>query len=176
MKNKENNKSFGILFFIVFMLIAVWPVFESGSLRVWAIAVSSLFLFLGIINSKILTPLKTGWIKLGEILGKVVAPIVMGFIYFIIITPIGIFMRLIGKDLLNIKFNKNKSYWIKRVKNVGTMKRQFWMLSFFKEFYSFLKERKKYWLVPIIIVLVLFGALIVLSQGSVVAPFIYTLF
>ena len=107
------------------MLIAVWPVFESGSLRVWAIAVSSLFLFLGIINSKILTPLKTGWIKLGEILGKVVAPIVMGFIYFIIITPIGIFMRLIGKDLLNIKFNKNKSYWIKRVKNVGTMKRQF---------------------------------------------------
>ena len=121
----ENNKSFGILFFIVFMLIAVWPVFESGSLRVWAIALSSLFLFLGIINSRILTPLKTGWIKLGEILGKVVAPVVMGFIYFIIITPIGIFMRLIGKDLLNLKFNKNKSYWIKRVKNVGTMKRQF---------------------------------------------------
>ena len=72
-----------------------------------------------------LTPLKKGWIKLGEILGKVIAPIIMGFIYFIIITPIGIFMRLIGKDLLNIKYNKNKSYWIKRAKNVGTMKRQF---------------------------------------------------
>ena len=80
---------------------------------------------LGIINSKFLTPLKRGWIKLGEILGKVVAPIIMGFIYFIIITPIGILMRLFGKDLLNIKFNKNKSYWIKRAKDINTMKRQF---------------------------------------------------
>ena len=74
---------------------------------------------------KISTPLKKGWIKLGEILGKFIAPIVMGFIYFVVITPIGILLRLFGKDLLNIKFNKNKSYWIKREKNVTTMKRQF---------------------------------------------------
>mgnify|MGYP001456262856 CR=1 FL=1 len=125
MKKKDNNKSFGILFFIVFLLIAVWPVIDSGSIRVWALVVSILFFLLGLINSKILTPLKHGWIKLGEILGKVIAPIVMGFIYFIIITPIGIFMRLLGKDLLNIKYNKNKSYWLKRTKNVDTMKRQF---------------------------------------------------
>ena len=125
MKNKENNKSFGILFFIVFLLIAIWPVLESGSIRVWSILISLIFFILGIINSKILTPLKKGWIKLGEILGKVIAPIVMGFIYFIIITPIGILMRLLGKDLLNIKYNKNKSYWIKRTKNISTMKRQF---------------------------------------------------
>ena len=125
MKKKDNNKSFGILFFIVFLLIAVWPVIDSGSIRVWALVVSILFFLLGLINSKILTPLKHGLIKLGEILGKVIAPIVMGFIYFIIITPIGIFMRLLGKDLLNIKYNKNKSYWLKRIKNVDTMKRQF---------------------------------------------------
>ncbi len=125
MKNKENNKSFGILFFIVFLLIAIWPVLESGSVRLWSILISLVFFILGIINSKILTPLKKGWIKLGEILGKFIAPIVMGFVYFIIITPIGILMRLLGKDLLNVKYNKNKSYWIKRTKNINTMKRQF---------------------------------------------------
>ncbi len=125
MKNKENNKSFGILFFIVFLLIALWPVKDSESVRVWPMIISLLFLILGIINSKFLTPLKKGWIKLGEILGKFIAPIVMGFIYFVVITPIGILLRLFGKDLLNIKFNKNKSYWIKRVKNINTMKRQF---------------------------------------------------
>ena len=125
MRKNENNKSFGILFFIVFFLIAIWPILSNETIRIWALIISVVFLILGIINSKILTPLKKGWIKLGEILGRIVAPIVMGFIFFIIITPIGIFMRLIGKDLLNTKFNKNKSYWIKRAKNVETMKRQF---------------------------------------------------
>jgi len=125
MKKNDNNKSFGILFFIVFLLIAVWPIFELGTIRVWAIVISLIFLILGILNSKILTPLKTLWIKFGEFLGKIIAPIVMGLIYFIIITPIGILMRLLGKDLLNIKYNKNKSYWIKRPKNVDTMRRQF---------------------------------------------------
>ena len=125
MKKNDNNKSFGILFFIVFLLIAVWPIIELGTIRVWAIVISLIFLILGILNSKILTPLKTLWIKFGEFLGKIIAPIVMGLIYFIIITPIGILIRLLGKDLLNIKYNKNKSYWIKRPKNVDTMRRQF---------------------------------------------------
>ena len=125
MKKNDNNKSFGILFFIVFLLIAVWPIIELGTIRVWAIVISLIFLILGILNSKILTPLKTLWIKFGEFLGKIIAPIVMGLIYFIIITPIGILMRLLGKDVLNIKYNKNKSYWIKRPKNVDTMRRQF---------------------------------------------------
>ena len=125
MEKNDSNKNFGILFFIVFLLIAIWPVFSSESIRVWAIILSLIFLVLGIINSKLLTPFKKIWIKLGEILGKFIAPIVMGFIYFLIITPIGLFMRLIRKDLLSIKFHKEKSYWIKRSKNINTMKRQF---------------------------------------------------
>ena len=125
MRKNENNKSFGILFFIVFFIIAIWPTLSDETIRIWALGISVIFLILGIINSKILTPFKKGWIKLGEVLGRVIAPIVMGLIYFIIITPIGILMRLIGKDLLNIKFNKDKSYWIKRANNVETMKRQF---------------------------------------------------
>ena len=125
MEKNDSNKSFGILFFIVFLIIAIWPVFTSESVRVWAIILSLIFLVLGIINSKLLTPFKKIWIKLGEILGKFIAPIVMGFIYFLIITPIGLFMRLIRKDLLSIKFHKEKSYWIKRSKNINTMKRQF---------------------------------------------------
>ena len=125
MQKKENNKSFGILFFIIFLLIALWPLINSQSIRLWALGIASIFLVLGITNSKILTPVKKSWIKLGEILGKIIAPIVMGFIYFIIITPIGLLMRLIGKDVLNLKLNKNDSYWIKRAKNVNTMKRQF---------------------------------------------------
>ena len=125
MKKNENNKSFGILFFIVFLVIALWPTINSGSIRVWAMLIALIFLFLGVLNSKYLTPFKKGWIKLGEVLGKFIAPVVMGIIYFFIITPIGIFMRIIGKDLLNLKYNSKKSYWNKRLKNVGTMKRQF---------------------------------------------------
>ena len=125
MKQKENNKSFGILFFVIFLLIALWPILESGPIRHWSLVISIISLILGLINSKILTPFKRGWIRLGEILGKVIAPIVMGFIYFTIITPIGIFLKLLGKDLLNIKFNDSKSYWIKRSKKITTMKRQF---------------------------------------------------
>ena len=125
MQKKENNKSFGILFFIIFLLVAFWPLINSEFIRLWALGIASIFLVLGITNSKILTPVKKGWVKLGEILGKIIAPIVMGFIYFIIITPIGLLMRLVGKDVLNLKFNKNDSYWIKRAKNINTMKRQF---------------------------------------------------
>ena len=95
MQKKENNKSFGILFFIIFLLIALWPLLNSEFIRMWALGIASIFLVLGFINSKILTPVKKSWIKLGEILGKIIAPIVMGLIYFLIITPIGLLMRLV---------------------------------------------------------------------------------
>ena len=125
MKKKENNKEFGILFFIVFLIIGLWPLLNNSSIRIWALIVALLFLVLGILNLKILTPLKKGWIKFGELLGKIISPIIMGFIFFLIITPIGLFMRLIGKDLLNLKYNNDQTYWTKRSKDINTMKRQF---------------------------------------------------
>ena len=126
MQKKENNKSFGILFFIIFLLIALWPLINSQSIRLWALGIASIFLVLGIINSKILTPVKKSWIKFGEILGLIIAPMVMALVYFIFLTPISLILRLFGKDLLGIKFNKKiDSYWIKRKKNLGSMRKQF---------------------------------------------------
>ena len=125
MEKIGSNRSFGILFFIVFLLIAIWPVFKGESFRVWSILIALIFLILGLLKSKLLSPLNLIWVKFGELLGRIIAPVVMAIIYFIIITPIGLFMSLIGKDLLNTKFSKDNSYWIKRKKNIGSMKRQF---------------------------------------------------
>jgi hypothetical protein len=125
-KISSSNRSFGLVFFILFFIIAFWNFRGNlNEIRVFSLFVSVIFLVLGLLNSKLLQPLNIIWTKFGELLGKIIAPIVMGIIYFFIVTPIGIFMRLIGKDLLNIKFIKINSYWIKRVKNIGSMKRQF---------------------------------------------------
>ena len=121
----SSNRSFGILFSIVFAIIAFWPIINGNPLRLWSIPISIIFLVLGLLNSKLLNPLNIIWVKFGELLGRIIAPIVMAIIYFIIVTPIGLFMRLIGKDLLNIKFSKSNTYWIKREKKVGSMKKQF---------------------------------------------------
>ena len=125
MEKISSNRSFGILFSIVFAAISFWPLLNLGEIRVWSVIVSSIFLLLGLINSKLLYPLNLIWVKFGELIGKIVAPLVMALIFFIILTPIGLFLRLIGKDLLNTKLNKNKTYWIKRDKKPGSMKRQF---------------------------------------------------
>ena len=121
----SSNRSFGILFSIVFAIISFWPIISGDPLRLWSIPISVIFLVLGLLNSKLLNPLNIVWVKFGELLGRIIAPIVMALIYFIIVTPIGLFMRLIGKDLLNLKFSKANTYWIKREKKVGSMKKQF---------------------------------------------------
>ena len=126
MKPKKNNRGFGLLFFIVFLLIGLWPLLKGDNPRIYFFPVALLFLILGVINSKILTPLNKTWIKFGELLGIIIAPIVMGFVYFVILTPLSLFIRVAGKDLLNVKFsNKVKTYWIKRVKDLGPMNKQF---------------------------------------------------
>ncbi|MDA9072890.1 SxtJ family membrane protein [Pelagibacteraceae bacterium] len=125
MKSKSSNKSFGIVFSVVFLLVALWPILNENEIRFWALILSVIFLALGLLNSKILTPLKILWLKLGEKLGIIVSPIVMGIIYFFVITPTGLLVKLFGKDLLNIKFSKEKTYWIKRDKLTGSMRRQF---------------------------------------------------
>ena len=121
----NSNRSFGIVFFLVFILIAFYPIINQGEVRVWSIFISLFFLILGIMNSSILTPLNKLWFKLGIFLGKIVSPLIMGIIFFIVVTPIGFFMRLLGKDLLNLKFNNNKSYWIQKTGPKSKMKDQF---------------------------------------------------
>ena len=121
----SSNRSFGIVFFIVFILIAFYPLINQGEIRIWSVFISLLFLILGIINSKILTPLNKVWFKFGIFLGKIISPIVMGLIFFLVVTPIAFLMRILKKDLLNLKFSKNNSYWIKKTDPKSTMKNQF---------------------------------------------------
>ncbi len=122
----NSNRSFGIVFFFVFLIISLWPLTNENPLRVWSIFVAIIFLILGLMNSKLLTPLNILWFKFGKLLGFIIAPIVMGIVFFVVITPTGLIMKIIGKDLLNNKYNnKIKSYWINRGKLKSTMKQQF---------------------------------------------------
>ena len=129
MKNDKikisSNRSFGIVFFIVFFIIAIFPLLNGGSIRIWSVVLSIIFLILGLINSSILYPLNKIWFKFGILLGKFVSPIVLGIIFFLVVTPIGILMKILGKDLLNLKNNNENSYWIKRSEIKSNMKDQF---------------------------------------------------
>ena len=120
-----SNRSFGIVFFIVFLLIALYPILKDNDLRIWSLVISFIFLILGLINSKILTPLNRLWFKFGLLLGKFISPLIMGIIFFIVVTPIGIIMRLLKKDLLNLKYNKKETYWINKSGPKSKMKNQF---------------------------------------------------
>ena len=124
--NISSNRSFGLVFFVVFLIVALWPLKSGEEFRLWSLVLSIIFFILGVLNSKLLTPLNRLWIKFGFLLGNIVSPIVMGMVYFIVITPTGLFMRLLGKDLL--KKNKEKytsTYWMKRNKQQSSMKKQF---------------------------------------------------
>ena len=121
----SSNRSFGLLFF-VFLIVSLWPLTHEGSIRIWSVIVSAVFLILGLINSRLLTPLNVLWFKLGMILGAIISPIVMGIVFFLVVTPTGLILRIMGKDLLNKKYDKEKeTYWIQRNASIGTMKRQF---------------------------------------------------
>jgi len=121
----SSNKNFGIVFFVVFLIIALYPLLENESVRVWSIILSVIFLILGLLNSTILSPLNKVWFKFGIALGNFVSPIVMGLVFFIVVTPISIIMRILKKDLLNLKKSNKKTYWIERSKIESKMKNQF---------------------------------------------------
>ena len=110
----SSNRNFGVVFFVVFFLIALYPLTYDEGIRTWSIIISLFFLILGLLNSKILNPLNKLWFKFGIILGKIISPLIMGIIYFLVVTPTGLIMRLLRKDILNLKYNKDKSYWIKK--------------------------------------------------------------
>jgi hypothetical protein len=122
---KSSEKSFGIVFSIFFSLIGLWPLLNLSSVRVWSIVLAFLFLATAFVYPKVLRPLNHIWIKLGDVLGKFISPIVMALIFFAIVTPISFLVRALGKDLLKLKFSKNTSYWIRRKQNITSMKKQY---------------------------------------------------
>ena len=122
----SSNRSFGIVFFTVFFIVSIYPFFKGGDLRIWSLIISIIFLILGLLNSKILTPLNKIWFKFGVLLGNIISPIVMGIVFFLVVTPISLLMKALGKDILNLKKNTNKSYWIEKTGPKSKMKDQFW--------------------------------------------------
>ena len=120
-----SNRSFGIVFFIVFLLISIYPIINNEDVRIWSLLVAIIFLVLGIINSNILLPLNKLWFKFGILLGKIISPIIMAIIFFLVVTPIGLMMRIMGKNLLNLKYSDYKSYWIEKTGPKSKMKNQF---------------------------------------------------
>ena len=121
----STNRNFGIVFSIFFLVVALWPLLNSNEIRYWSLIISLIFLILGLINSKILTPLNKLWTKFGYFLGSIISPIVMGIVYFAVVTPTGLIMKLLGKDLLLLKKNNNQTYWIKKERIKSSMKNQF---------------------------------------------------
>ena len=120
-----SNRSFGIVFFIVFFLIGLYTYLNGRNISFIFIIFSLIFLILGLLNSKILNPLNKLWFKFGLFLGKIISPVVMSAIFFLVVTPTGLIMKLIKKDILNLKFNKNKTYWIEKKGPKSEMKNQF---------------------------------------------------
>ena len=120
-----SNRNFGIVFSIVFLIIAIWPILNQNEIRIWSIIISLIFLILGLINSKFLSPLNKVWFKFGLILGSLIAPIVMGIVFFLVVTPTGLIMKVLGKDLLGLKRNKNNTYWLEKDNSNNNLKNQF---------------------------------------------------
>ena len=120
-----SNRSFGLVFFVVFLLISIYPFLKDGNIRIWSLIISFIFLVLGLLNSNLLSPLNKLWFKFGLFLGKIISPIIMGIIFFLVVTPIAVIMRLLKKDLLNLKFKENNTYWIDKSGPKSKMKNQF---------------------------------------------------
>ena len=120
-----SNRSFGLVFFVVFLLISIYPFLKDGDIRLWSLIISIIFLFLGLLNSNVLSPLNKLWFRFGLFLGKIISPIIMGIIFFLVVTPIAIIMRLFKKDILNLEFKENNTYWIDKTGPKSKMKNQF---------------------------------------------------
>ena len=124
-KNKSSNRSFGIVFFIIFFLISLYPTLNNENINLYFLSISIVFLILGLLNSKLLNPLNKLWFKFGILLGNLISPIIMGLVYFFVITPIAMLLKIFNKDVLNLKQNKKNTYWIDKIKSESTMKDQF---------------------------------------------------
>ena len=120
-----SNRNFGIVFFIVFLIIALWPLLKQNEIRIWSLIISFIFFVLGLINSRLLTPLNKLWFKFGILLGNIISPIIMGIVFFLVVTPTGLIMRFFRKDILKLKKNSSDSYWINKNNTNSSMRNQF---------------------------------------------------
>lgn len=120
-----SNKSFGVIFCIFFLLISLWPLLSDGEIRIWALILSLIFIILVLLKSYLLTPLNRIWANFGIFLGNFISSIVMGIVFFVIVTPTGFLMRFFSKDFMNLKKNNNKSYWLNSNDKKSKMKDQF---------------------------------------------------
>ena len=119
------NKNFGTVFFLVFLIISLFPLLKNENIRIWSIIIALVFLVLGLLNSQILTPLNRIWFRFGILLGSLVSPIVMSIVFFGVVTPISFMMKLFNKNLLTLKKDNKSSYWINSSKIKSKMKNQF---------------------------------------------------
>lgn len=123
---RGSEKSFGIIFAVVFLLISLYPLGENKDLDLWPLIISLIFFLIAYLAPKVLSVPNKLWFKFGMALGSIFAPVVMALVYFSTVVPIGLIMKLLGKDLLRQKLDKNaKSYWIERNEPMGSMKDQF---------------------------------------------------
>jgi hypothetical protein len=120
----KNNITFGIIFFFLFLIVGLYPLISSGVIRIWSLILSFLFLMITIIKPNLFTSLNKVWIKFGILLGKIISPIVMGLVFFLVVTPIGILVKILKKDVMGLKRGKS-SYWINRDDKLQSMKKQF---------------------------------------------------
>ena len=120
-----SNRNFGIVFSIFFLIIALWPIKNNMDIRYWAFFISITFLLLGILNSKLLTPLNKIWFKFGIFLGNFIAPLIMGFVFFFVVTPISILLKIFKKDVLSLKKSNKATYWKKKSNYDTSMRNQF---------------------------------------------------
>lgn len=180
--SKKQLREFGLLIGLGFPILIGWliPALTGHGLREWTLWVGFLGLIIGLTSPRLLNYPYKFWMKLGFLLGWANSRIILGLVYMIVLLPIAFIMRLTGYDPLRTKLKKEKTYRENRKNHIIDLTRIFWTMAAFldlvKDIWDFLKVRKKYWLAPLIITIVLMGALIVFSQGSVVAPFIYSIF
>lgn len=112
---RGSSRSVGLVFAAVFAIVAIYPLLDEGEVRLWSVGVAVGLVGVALIRPKFLDPLSWLWFRFGEALHAVVSPIVLGMLFFSVITPIGLLMRLTGKDPLNLALRSDAhSYWIER--------------------------------------------------------------
>jgi len=121
---RKDNIAFGIIFFVFFLIVGIYPLKTGEIIRIWSIILSAIFLITTIVKPDLFTSLNKIWIQFGILLGKIISPIVMGLVFFFVVTPMGFFVRLSKKDIMGLKKSKS-SYWINKKDKIQSMRKQF---------------------------------------------------